>query len=230
MGSRRNYLKFIFFKVEQDWKRLDEYTRASHKVEFAAACDDFATDNQLFSYSLVGTRADADMMLLSSAPSLDDIHEFHVVLGQSGLAKHCTMPHSYLAMTRPSEYTGDERPALRLSGGKYLFVYPFVKRREWYMLPYEKRSQMMREHIETGRRYPSITINTSYSFGLDDQEFVVAFEGDDPGEFLDLVMELRSSAASSYTERDTPIFTCISMPVERMLNALDGAASAVNSQ
>jgi chlorite dismutase len=84
----------------------------------------------------------------------------------------------------------------------------------------------MNQHIEIGRRYPEITINTSYSFGIDDQEFVVSFEGDEPGRFLDLVQELRASESSAYTLRDTPIFTCVSMSVARALDALDGAATA----
>ena len=67
----------------------------------------------------------------------------------------------------------------------------------------------MANHIEVGRRYPEISINTAYSFGIDDQEFVVCFEGDEPGEFLDLVQELRGTESSSYTLRDTPIFTCV---------------------
>ena len=80
----------------------------------------------------------------------------------------------------------------------------------------------MQEHIRIGREYPQIDLNTSYSFGLDDQEFVVAFETDDPGSFLDLVQRLRTSESSSYTKRDTPTFTCVSMSVERALGALDG--------
>ena len=88
-----------------------------------------------------------------------------------------------------------------------------VKQRRWYGLPPEERRRIMRSHIEVGRRYPEITINTTYSFGLDDQEFVVAFEGDDPGEFLDLVNELRPTESSEYTERETPIFTCVAMSV-----------------
>ena len=35
---------------------------------------------------------------------------------------------------------------------------------------------MMDEHITIGHKYPSVKLNTTYSFGLDDQEFVVAFE------------------------------------------------------
>ena len=72
----------------------------------------------------------------------------------------------------------------------------------------------MSDHIEIGRRYPEITINTAYSFGLDDQEFVVSFEADEPDRFLDLVQELRSSESSSLL-RDTPIFTCVAMSVAR---------------
>ena len=82
--------------------------------------------------------------------------------------------------------------------------------------------RIMRGHIEVGRRYGSIEINTAYSFGLDDQEFVVAFETDYPADFLDLVEKLRGTESSAYTERETPIFTCISASVERALDALDG--------
>jgi chlorite dismutase len=82
--------------------------------------------------------------------------------------------------------------------------------------------RIMRGHIEVGRRYGGIDINTAYSYGLDDQEFVVSFNADDPGEFLDLVQELRSTESSSYTESETPIFTCITGSPERVLDALDG--------
>ena len=103
-----------------------------------------------------------------------------------------------------------------------------VKQRRWYGLPAEERGRIMKSHIEVGRRYPEITINTTYSFGLDDQEFVVCFEGDDPGMFLDLVNELRPTESSEYTERETPIFTCVAMSVRKALDALDGTASVAS--
>jgi nitrite reductase/ring-hydroxylating ferredoxin subunit len=84
---------------------------------------------------------------------------------------------------------------------------------------------MMDEHVRVGRKYPSIRLNTTYSYGLDDQEFIVAFEGDSPAEFLDLVMELRESEASSYTLRDTPTFTCVQMSLWDLLDTLGGAGS-----
>jgi chlorite dismutase len=170
----------------------------------------------------VGTRGDADMMLLSQATNLERIHEFHVVLAQSGLMKWCETPYSYLALTKPSEYSDESRLEVRPAHGKYLFVYPFVKTREWYRLPQDERWRIMQDHIKVGREYPQIDLNTSYSFGLDDQEFVVAFETDDPTAFLDLVQRLRTTESSSYTKRDTPTFTCVSCSVERALSALDG--------
>jgi chlorite dismutase len=218
----RHFVKYTFFAVDPAWRRLDDAERARHKREFLAACEDFASERLLRAFSLVGTRGDADMMLLSQATNLERIHEFHVVLAQSGLMKWCHTPYSYLAMTKPSEYSDDSRLEVRPAHSKYLFVYPFVKTREWYGIDPKERWRIMQEHIRVGREYPSIDLNTSYSFGLDDQEFVVAFETDDPGSFLDLVQRLRTTEASAYTKRDTPTFTCVACSVERALAALDG--------
>ena len=218
----RHFVKYTFLKIDPAWRRLGEAERAEHKREFLAACDNFAQDRLLRAFSTVGTRGDTDMMLLSQATNLERIHEFHVVLAQSGLMKWADTPYSYLALTKPSEYSDESRLEVRPAHSKYLFVYPFVKTREWYRMAPAERYKVMQEHIAIGREYPQIDLNTSYSFGLDDQEFVVAFETDEPADFLDLVQRLRTTEASAYTKRDTPTFTCISASVERALNALDG--------
>jgi chlorite dismutase len=218
----RHFVKYTFLQIDPAWRRLDRDRREQDKRELLAACENFAEDHLLRAFSLVGTRGDADMMLLTQAENLDRIHEFHVVLAQSGLMKWCTVPYSFLAMTKPSEYSDESRLEVRPAHGKYLFVYPFVKTRAWYALPADERWRIMQEHIRVGREFPSVDLNTSYSFGLDDQEFVVAFETDHPGDFLDLVQKLRTTESSAYTLRDTPTFTCVSASVERALGALDG--------
>jgi chlorite dismutase len=222
MARERHFVKYTFLKVDPAWRRLDSEERSEHKREFIAACEDFAAERLLRAFSTVGTRGDADMMLLTQATNLERIHEFHVVLAQSGLMKWCSTPYSYLALTKESEYSDESRLEVRPGKGKYLFVYPFVKTREWYGLPADERWRIMQEHISVGREFPSVDLNTSYSFGLDDQEFVVAFETDEPRDFLDLVQKLRTTESSRYTKRDTPTFTCISASVERALAALDG--------
>ena len=132
----RTFAKFTFFKLDPAWQRRDPEERAEDKREFLAACEDFAQDRSLRAYSTVGTRGDTDLLLLAQSPALEDIHTFHVVLAQSGLAKWISTPHSYLAMTKRSPYSeADARPEICTSERRYLFVYPFEKRREWYRLP-----------------------------------------------------------------------------------------------
>ena len=229
--SARNFVKFTFIRANAAWRALPAEERAAHKREFAAACADFAEDHFLRAYSLVGTRGDTDLMVRVVAPSLDPIHEFHVLLNQTGLMRHAEISHSYLAMTKESVYSEEEQPLGPRPGAdsKYFIVYPMWKKREWYGLPGEERMRIMRGHIEVGKKFGSIDINTAYSYGLDDQEFVVSFDADDPAEFLDLVHELRFTESSSFTQSETPIFTCISCSIDRALSALDGEPVSVTA-
>lgn len=227
-STEREFLKYTFFKVDPQWRRLEHQERSTSKHEFAGIVKEFGKENIAKSYSLVGTRGDADFMLWTIGKRLEDFQELTSKLLSSGLGKYLNTPYSYLAITRQSEYLGghqhEGQEGISLSrppmDSKYLFVYPFVKKREWYFLPHEERRLMMAQHFKTGHKYPSVQIHTGYSFGLDDQEFVLAFETDQPADFSELVMELRSSEASRYTALETPIFTCISMPINEILDLL----------
>src|SRR5215210_4849827 len=156
----RHFVKFSFFKIDPAWRRRDADERARDKREFAAACNDFAEDHFLRAYSLVGTRGDADLMLRMTSTSLDPIHEFHVLLNQSGLMRWADTPYSYLAMTKPSVYSDEPTPLEPRPGSdsRYLFVYPMWKKREWYALAPEERMRIMKGHIETGRRYGGVDV------------------------------------------------------------------------
>jgi chlorite dismutase len=178
-------------------------------------------------YTLVGIRADADLMLWRVSTDLDLFQRMTTKLLTTGLGMYLTPAYSYVAMTKRSIYVDKldpDHPADRTrivpGKAKYLFVYPFVKNRDWYRMTHAARQGMMDEHIEVGTKYRSVRLNTTYSFGLDDQEFVVAFETDKPGDFLDLVMELRGTEASRYTLRDTPTFTCLARSLDEALDSL----------
>jgi chlorite dismutase len=220
----RHFVKFTFLKVDPAWRRLDPGDRGQHKREFAAACAEFAEDHFLRTYTLVGMRGDADLLVRAASRTLEPIHELHVLLNQSGLMQWADISHSYLALTKESAYADEPQPLKPRPGSdsSYLIVYPMWKKRDWYRLPDEERMRIMRDHIAVGRRYPGIETNTAYSYGLDDQEFVVSFNADDPAEFSDLVHELRATESSAYTESETPIFTCMQVSPERALDALDG--------
>ena len=227
-ATERQFLKYTFFKIDPQWRRLSNEERSASKREFATLVNNFTKHNTLKSYSLVGIRGDADFMLWTMAGQLEQFQDLTSSLLSSALGKYLEIPYSYLAMTRKSEYLGghqhEGQEGASLSGkphdSKYLFVYPFIKKREWYFLPHEERTKMMGQHFKIGHKYPSVLIHTGYSFGLDDQEFVLAFETDQPADFLDLVMELRSSEASRYTELETPIFTCINTSIDDVLRLL----------
>ena len=224
--TRRQFVKFAFYKIDPAWRRLSPDERERGKQELCAAVDGFDGRMLIRSYSLIGTRGDADLLLWQVSDRLEDFQELSTKLFSTAMGSYLTTPYSYLAMTRRSVYVSSEesqeasRLLIQPTNAKYFFVYPFVKTRAWYQLSQAERQAMMDGHIAVGRKYPSVKLNTTYSFGLDDQEFVVAFETDEPADFLDLVMELRESETSMYTLRDTPIFSCIAMSLREALDSL----------
>ena len=175
-----------------------------------------------------GIRADVDFLLWRIADSTDDFQAMSAEINRSMLGCYLTTPHSFLSMTKRSIYVDkhvhveQEGRRLKIQPGlsKYLFIYPFVKTRDWYLLSAEERQEMMNHHIEVGHKFPRVKLNTTYSFGLDDQDFVVAFETDFPEDFLDLVMALRETKGSKFTQRDTPIFTCVQKDLRDILVSL----------
>jgi chlorite dismutase len=230
--EKRQVVRYAFYKLDPAWRRLTAERQASAKIEFGEALERYNGRLLLRPYGLVGIRGDTDFLLWQVAEDLDALVELQTALNRTDLGAYLSIPYSYLAMTRRSIYefpidpTHEQRLVIQPSTAKYLFVYPFIKTRAWYALPKAERQRMMDQHVRVGRTYPQIRLNTTYSYGLDDQEFIVAFEGDNPGEFLDLVMELRESEASSYTLRDTPTFTCVQMSLWDMLDTLGGANAA----
>jgi chlorite dismutase len=221
-------VKYTFFKIMREWRFLKQDEKEAAKQEFLATLGRHSNTAGLSFFSLVGIRGDTDLLILAHSREVESFQNLVSNLLSTRLGRYLEIPYSYLALTRRSHYLGthkhptqeDSQEERRPSGSKFLFVYPFVKKREWYKLPFTERQRIMAEHFKIGHKYPRIKINTGYSFGLDDQEFVLAFEGNDPSEFLALVEELRSSEASMYTQLETPTFTCRRVEATQMLNLL----------
>lgn len=235
--GKRQIVKFTFFKAAPEWRRLDGAVRDQQIAELGEVIASWSERNLIRTYSTVGTRGDTDFMIWQVSYDLADVQQMAGEVLGAGMGGYLTTPYSYLSMTKHSAYVekyagpGQDR-ATRLSlapgAHKYLFVYPLTKMREWYGLPAEERQSIMNQHIAIGATYPSVKINTTYSFGLDDQEFVLAFETDEPGDFLDLVQDLRGSMSSAYTLSDVPIFTCVAAPAAAVLQSLAvGRAAAL---
>jgi len=220
------YINYLFFKLDPGWRHLPDEEREKGKREFLDAVEKHSGGMLLRSFSLMGLRSDADFMLWRIGYDLDAFEEMTAALLKSGLGKYLSTTYSYFGLSRRSIYVGEHTPGWEnrryiIPGeGDYLFVYPFVKTREWYRLPLEERQRMMNEHMHIGRKHYPVKNNTAYCFGIDDYEFILSFEAETPEKFQDLMMELRESEASAYTELDTPIFTCRRRPLEKILENL----------
>ncbi len=223
-SDARQIVGFSFYRVNPEWRRLPAATKRRHCEEARRVIDTYSKKLMVLTYSLVGLKADLDFLIWRVGKRLDDLQEMSGALRRTAMAGYLSMPYTYTSMTKRSTYVDkldpdhqDKRRFITPAQSKYLFVYPFVKTREWYQMPFEQRQSIMDEHIQVGNKYPSVRLHTTYSFGLDDQEFIVAFETDKPQDFLDLVMELRETKGSKYTLRDTPIFSCIAKPFAEVL-------------
>ena len=227
------YVAYTFFRVEPAWRRLPVEERLAAKEAFAEVVEDWQGRMEgLRTYTTAGVRPDADFFLWKITERYDDLLELGADLNGTPLAGWLATPYSFLATTKPSAYTDKKRVRqgrVVPRNAPYLVVYPFVKRRPWYFLPFEERVAAMTQHAEIGGKYVTITNHTTYSFGIDDQEFMPAFECEEPADFMHLMMTLRESEASRWTERDTPIFVGKLVGVRAALDALDGARASVEA-
>lgn len=222
---RRQVVNFAFFKVAPEWRRLAASERAEHRREFAELIRRWRQSEEMIitSYSLAGLRAEADMMLWRVCYSLECLQEFQGQMMAGGLGPYLDLTRSYLAMTRQSQYRlggYDTAQALQCGGAKYASVLPFGKTRQWYQLPFEERQRIVTGYIRNFEDFPRVRLHTLYSFGLDDQEFMIVMESDHLADLVDLKMVLRETENSPYTVADTPNYLAVLSTPERMLELL----------
>jgi chlorite dismutase len=230
--SSTQYVAYTLYRVDPAWRRLPVDERAAGKEALADIVAGWQERMELRTYSLVGVRPEVDFMFWKLTDRYDDLRELAEDVNACPIAGYLETPYSYLAATKPSQYFEEKSKRPRRvvpRGAPYLVVYPFVKKREWYALPIEDRRRAMAEHAAVGSRFVTITNHTTYSFGIDDQEFMTAFECEAPADFLQLMMTLRETEASRYTERDTPIFVGTAQELPEILDSLDGASARVES-
>jgi chlorite dismutase len=225
---QRQFVNFMFFRVDRAFRSQDAETKANARREFTEIVQRYTGPMMLLPYSTIGLKAGVDFMLWRIGYDIDPFQKMVADINKSLLGRWLDIPLSYLSMTKHSQYVdehvheGQEGRRMKIVPGKkpYLFVYPFVKTRDWYLLPMSERQRIMNEHIAIGHKYPRVKINTTYSFGLDDQDFVVAFEAESAAEFLDLVQDLRETESSKFTVRDTPMYTCRRTTIDEIMDSI----------
>lgn len=220
----QQFIKYTLFKVDSAWRRLSLPERQKGRAEFVAAIESCSSKIRTYSYSTTGLKAQGDLLLWQATPSLEDLQTATAQLLQTGLGRYLEISYSLLGLIRPSHYvkrqTEQEQALSQPDRLRYLIIYPFAKTTEWYLMSQEARQGMMNEHIRVGHQFASVRQVLAYSFGIDDQEFIVTYETDRLEDFQDLVMALRNTEARRYTLRDTPIFVGIHRPLEEALELL----------
>jgi len=217
----RYFFSFSFFKVDPKWRWMADLA----KEESAKEVENILRNSQIMYrvYSTLGLRDDAEFLLWFASESVEKIQDVASKLYLTVFGKYINPTHVYVSSTRPSIYAKNPAGYGWLGGEeqkKYVIVYPFVKTREWYLLPLEKRKELMAEHIEVGKKYPEVTLNTTYSFGIHDEDFMLAFETDDLHKFQDLIMDLRETRVSGYVKVDTPMIVCVKKDLVPLIRSL----------
>lgn len=221
--TESRYVHALALGLDPAWRRLSRDERCRSAEEF---CTAVAASSRVstFTYSMIGLKAGVEVLLWRLAPSLDALEEGSARLLRSGIGAWMTVRHSFLGVIRPSRYTKRPTPQEQslFTGERsaYLVVYPFTKSSDWYLLGQDERQRIMNEHMKVGHRYKQVRQLLAYSFGVDDMDFLVAYETDDLVEFGELVHELRGTESRRSTVRDTPILTGIHRPIDEITRLL----------
>jgi chlorite dismutase len=216
------YVQALALGLDPAWRRRSDEERHDDGRRFAEADAEAGLDGvRSITYSSVGLEPGVDLLFWRMAPSMDALEEAAAGLLRSGLGRWLTVRHSLIGRIGPSQYvkkpTEQEQSLFTGERARYLIVYPFTKSAEWYLLSREARQGIMNEHMRVGHEYPTIRQALAYSFGLDSQDFVVAYETDDLVDFGDLVRALRSTESRRSTVSDTPILLGIHRPLDTIL-------------
>jgi chlorite dismutase len=222
-NTSEKFFNFTFYKVDPKWRWLNEIGKDESSTEFLELLKVANTKMKVRTYSTIGLRHDSEFMIWSISSSLENIQVLTTKIYSTILGKYLEPTCTFLSLTRKSIYLNQVKLGFENESDpplKYVIVYPFIKSREWYLLPFEKRKQMMNEHIKVGRKYPEIRLNTTYSFGVGDQDFMLAFETDDLSMFQNLIMDLRETEVSRYIIKDTPMIPCVLRDMNEIIKSL----------
>jgi chlorite dismutase len=219
------YVQALALGLDPAWRRRTPDERHDDGCRFAEAeATAQIEDVRSITYSSIGLEPGVDLLLWRMAASVDALERAAASLLRAGLGPWLTVRHSLIGRIGPSQYvrkpTDQEQSLFDGERSRYLAVYPFTKSTDWYLLSKEARQGVMNEHMRVGHDFPTIRQALAYSFGLDSQDFVVAYETDDLVAFGDLVRALRSTESRRSTVSDTPILLGIHRGMGEILDLL----------
>jgi len=221
--SETQFVHALALGLDPAWRRLPDSQRRTTCADFVSSVEQ-ARDVKTFAYTMVGLKPGIDLLLWRLGPSLESLEESAAAALRCGMGTWLSVRESFVGLIRPSQYvkkpTPQEQSLFSGERSRYLIVYPFTKSADWYLTDPDTRQRVMNEHMKVGHGYPQVRQLLAYSFGVDDQDFVVAYETDDLAAFGELVRALRSTESRRSTVRDTPILTGIHRPLSELAELL----------
>ena len=122
-SGRRQIVKFSFYRIDPAWRQLPVAEREAGKDALVAVVDGFSDRLQVRSYSVVGLRGDADILLWQIGERLEDIQALATEVMRTPLGPYLSMPYSPIVRSAKSQVV---RPAgreatrhLHPAGSKY---------------------------------------------------------------------------------------------------------------
>ena len=207
--SETVYAMYPVFKASRAFRDLDVDDAAQEVENLFKEWDGRVSVRGV--YSTVGFRADSDLMLWLVGSSPEDLQDALVAFGRTQAGRELERTWSFVGIVKPAEFTADHAPAF-VKGDppkRFLNVYPFVRTPEWYLIPAEERAEMLREHGVMGREFPDVLANTTSAFGINDWEWILAFEADELDRLVDCIRRLRDAKARRFTKVEVPFVTGI---------------------
>ncbi|MBX6378011.1 MAG: chlorite dismutase family protein [Clostridia bacterium] len=220
LRTQTTYSVHAVYRRTERWLTLDAGSRAGAAAEVQALLDRYGDRVSVRgTYSAAGFRPDADVVFWLLSPSPDDLHELLAAMRRTTFGRTLDLVWAFWGLTRPPEFVGDHITAFQkgIPPRKYLQLYPFVRTAEWYLLPKERRGELLREHGMLGREFPEVLTNNVQAFGLGDYEWILAFETDEFARFVDMIRRLREAEARRYTQLDTPFILAVRKPLAEVL-------------
>jgi chlorite dismutase len=226
--SDNQFVHAVALGLDPAWRRLSPAERCQTADELIAAVR-VESDVRTHCYSMVGLQPGADLLLWSLGPSIESLEEISARVLRTGMGRWMSVKESFLGVIQASQYvkkpTPQEQSLFSGERSRYLIVYPFTKSAEWYLLDREERQRVMNGHMKVGHAFPEVRQLLANSFGLDDMDFLVAYETDNLAKFSELVRALRGTESRRSTVRDTPILTGIHRPIEQITELLGATDS-----
>jgi len=217
------FVQALGLGLDPAWRRRTPQERCDDVRDLERALE-VQPEVRTFTYTTIGLQAGTDLVLWSLAPSLEALEERSAAVLRSRLGAWCAVSESFLGIIQPSQYvkkpTPQEQSLFSGERSRYLVVYPFTKSADWYLLDRETRQRVMNGHMKVGHSYPQVRQLLAYSFGVDDMDFLVAYETDDLPAFGNLVRELRGTESRRTTVRDTPILTGVHRDLDEVARLL----------